>query len=143
MPSWNNDLSANKFKNMYIQDINSTGFALDVSGDVIFRNSNFGVNIDNPVNWSPNNPYLYTCTITQYTNGELTDTIHSYFGLRKVHVENGNLYLNNVNIYSFGALDQGYWPDGIYTAPNDDGLKYDIEFSKNVGYNTLRKHVKG
>ena len=50
MPSWNNDLSANKFKNMYIQDINSTGFALDVSGDVIFRNSNFGVNIDNPVN---------------------------------------------------------------------------------------------
>lgn len=100
------------------------------------------INIDNPVNWSPNNPYLYTCTITQYTNGELTDTIHSYFGLRKVHVENGNLYLNNVNIYSFGALDQGYWPDGIYTAPNDDGLKYDIEFSKNVGYNTLRKHVK-
>jgi len=85
MPSWNNDLSANKFKNMYIQDINSTGFALDVSGDVIFRNSNLGVNIENPVN------------SLEVSGNSVLETL-------KIHNENG-IYFDNLKKGSFIGTD--------------------------------------
>jgi hypothetical protein len=76
-----------------------------------------------------------------------SDTIESYFGLRKISLsrdERGvlRLFLNNVPLFQFGPLDQGWWPDGLYAAPSDAALRYDIETLKDLGFNMMRKHVK-
>ena len=75
------------------------------------------------------------------------DDVASYFGLRKSSLgkdEQGitRLMLNNKPLFQFGPLDQGFWPDGIYTAPTDEALRYDIEMTKKLGFNLARKHVK-
>ena len=92
--------------------------------------------------WSPENPYLYDLSVTL---GE--DTVTSYFGMRKFGVgedENGmsRLMLNNEPYFQNGLLDQGYWSDGMYTAPADEALIYDIKTMKDMGFNMLRKHIK-
>ncbi len=79
-------------------------------------------------------------------NGEPVDLVGSYFGMRKVSMESGKLaprlLLNNQFVFQIGPLDQGYWPDGIYTAPTDEALRFDLEFAKQVGWNMVRKHIK-
>jgi beta-galactosidase/beta-glucuronidase len=92
--------------------------------------------------WTPANPHLYDLTISL---GD--DEVKSYFGMRKVSVgpdKNGitRILLNNEFVLHNGVLDQGYWPDGIYTAPTDEALRYDIEAIKQLGFNMSRKHVK-
>jgi len=92
--------------------------------------------------WTPDNPYLYDLEIVMED-----DVIESYFGMRKVAIEkdsNGILRttLNNKPYFHNGLLDQGYWPEGLYTAPSDDALIYDINKMKELGYNILRKHCK-
>lgn len=92
--------------------------------------------------WSPENPKLYQLLITM---GE--DQIESYFGMRKYEIKKdekgiARVYLNNHVYFQNGLLDQGYWPDGLYTAPSDEALIYDIEKSKELGFNMLRKHIK-
>ncbi len=92
--------------------------------------------------WTPENPYLYDLTVTA---GE--DTVKSYFGMRKFGVgvdEDGfpRLMLNNEPYFQNGLLDQGYWSDGMYTAPSDEALIYDIQTMKDMGFNMLRKHIK-
>jgi len=92
--------------------------------------------------WSPESPFLYDLAITLGS-----DSVKSYAGMRKISKgkdEKGVLrpMLNNKPIYMAGPLDQGYWPDGIYTAPTDDALKYDIEMTKKFGFNMTRKHIK-
>ncbi|MDP6119312.1 MAG: sulfatase-like hydrolase/transferase [Planctomycetota bacterium] len=92
--------------------------------------------------WSPESPFLYDLEIEL---GE--DRVSSYFGMRKISMgkdEKGHLrpLLNNKPIFMAGPLDQGYWPDGIYTAPTDEALKFDLEMTKKFGFNTTRKHVK-
>ncbi|MEO7293365.1 MAG: sugar-binding domain-containing protein [Ginsengibacter sp.] len=97
--------------------------------------------------WSPSDPYLYDLVITVFKNGKKTDEVMSYFGMRDIKLAkdaNGytRMFLNNKPLFQMGPLDQGFWPDGLYTAPTDDALKYDIEFEKKAGYNMIRKHVK-
>lgn len=92
--------------------------------------------------WSPEDPYLYDLSVTL---GE--DRVESYFGMRKmeVHADRGGvkrLFLNGEPYFQSGLLDQGYWPDGLYTAPSDEALIYDIQTAKAMGFNLLRKHIK-
>ena len=92
--------------------------------------------------WSPEHPTLYPFSVTL---GD--DTVYSYFAMRKCSVEtdaNGvrRLFLNGKPYFHNGLLDQGYWPDGLYTAPSDDALVYDIQLAKDMGFNMLRKHIK-
>ena len=92
--------------------------------------------------WSPEDPYLYDLSVTL---GE--DRVESYFGMRKVEVraDRGGvkrLFLNGEPYFHSGLLDQGYWPDGLYTAPSDEALIFDIQTAKSMGFNLLRKHIK-
>jgi beta-galactosidase/beta-glucuronidase len=80
-------------------------------------------------------------------NGQLLDEVVSYFAMRKISLapdKNGiqRLWLNNEILFQFGMLDQGWWPDGLYTAANDEALQFDIAKAKEMGFNMLRKHVK-
>lgn len=97
--------------------------------------------------WSPDNPFLYGVDVSVYKGNKLVDYVISYFAMRKFSTakdENGivRLMLNNEPIFMFGPLDQGWWCDGLYTAPCDEALKYDIQKTKDFGYNMIRKHVK-
>jgi beta-galactosidase/beta-glucuronidase len=105
------------------------------------------LNIENPKLWSPDSPFLYDIEVTLYTNGVAIDKVKSYFAMRKSSArrdKNGimRLQLNNKDVFQFGPLDQGWWPDGLYTAPTDEALKYDIQKTKDLGFNMIRKHVK-
>src|SRR5687768_9120549 len=101
----------------------------------------------NPKLWSPDSPFLYDLKVTLTRNGKTVDEVGSYAGLRKSSLgkdEAGvtRLMFNNKPVFQFGPLDQGFWPDGIYTAPTDEALRYDIEMTKKLGFNMARKHVK-
>jgi beta-galactosidase/beta-glucuronidase len=93
-------------------------------------------------NWSPEEPNLFDVKVTLKQGDNVLDELTSYFGMRKVHIENGMVYLNNRPYYQKLVLDQGYWPEGLLTAPSDDDLKRDIELSKEMGFNGCRKHQK-
>ncbi|MBP3330489.1 MAG: glycoside hydrolase family 2 [Clostridia bacterium] len=97
--------------------------------------------------WSPEKPNLYNVMFELYHDGLLVDTVVSYFGMRKYSVEkdeNGipRLFLNNKPYFQIGLLDQGYWPDGVMTAPTDEAMIFDIKVMKSLGFNMLRKHIK-
>ena len=97
--------------------------------------------------WSPESPFLYNVQAEVIRNGKVTDKVKSYLGMRKISSkrdEDGvvRLQLNNKDYFQFGPLDQGWWPDGLYTAPTDEALKYDIVKTKELGFNLIRKHVK-
>jgi len=96
--------------------------------------------------WTPDKPFLYDLEIA-LTNGAAKDVVQSYFGMRKISIgpdEKGvtRILLNNKFVFHAGPLDQGFWPDGLYTAPTDDALKCDVEMIKAYGFNMARKHVK-
>jgi len=105
------------------------------------------ISIENPQLWSPDHPNLYDLNLT-LTNkdGEVIDEVNSYFGMRKISLGdlNGNkyLFLNNKPLFHYGTLDQGWWPDGLHTPPSDEAMKYDIEMTKKLGFNMIRKHIK-
>ncbi|WP_160111124.1 glycoside hydrolase family 2 protein [Dysgonomonas sp. Marseille-P4361] len=96
--------------------------------------------------WSPESPFLYDLIVELRDNGKTIDKVDSYFGMRKISVDyfNGKptMFLNNKHYFHYGPLDQGYWPDGIYTAPTDEALKFDLEKIKEFGMNMSRKHIK-
>lgn len=103
--------------------------------------------IKDPKLWSPDNPFLYDLTITLTDNkGNITDEVRSYFGMRDIKLGSVNgiirPLLNNRFVMQVGLLDQGYWPDGILTAPTEEALRYDMEFTKKAGFNLIRKHMK-
>jgi hypothetical protein len=104
------------------------------------------IKVANPKLWSPDSPFLYNLDIALNNKGVTTDAITSYFGMRKISVEQEGgykkLYLNNKFLFQLGPLDQGFWPDGGYTAPTDAALKYDLEMIKKFGFNMVRKHIK-
>ncbi len=109
-------------------------------------NTEFSIPIPDAKLWSPNNPFLYDLTI-ELKNGSTTiDAVSSYFGMRKIEMrkegDRPQIYLNDEKIFMMGPLDQGFWPDGIYTAPTDEALKFDIEQEKALGFNMVRKHIK-
>lgn len=99
-------------------------------------------NIGEELTWSPETPRLFDVVFTVLRGGEETDTVRSYFGLRKVHTENGRFYLNNRPCFQKLVLDQGYWPDGLLTAPSDDAFVQDILRIKEMGFNGVRLHQK-
>lgn len=112
-----------------------------ISGTVI------RIPIANAKLWSPDNPFLYGLKINLWEENQSADTVSSYAAMRKISVgkdEKGQtrLLLNNKPLFQMGVLDAGYWPDGIYTAPTDEALKFDIEAAKKLGFNLIRKHAK-
>ncbi|MBL4676964.1 MAG: glycoside hydrolase family 2 [Mucilaginibacter sp.] len=107
----------------------------------------FYLPIDKPELWSPENPFLYDLKITlNSSNGKVADEVTSYFGMRDIKLGklNGVMrpFINGKFMMQLGLLDQGYWPDGVLTAPTEEALKFDIEYTKNAGYNLIRKHMK-
>jgi len=105
------------------------------------------VAVPDPKLWSPESPFLYDLEISILRNGKPVDLVKSYSGMRKISTatdKNGivRLQLNNKDYFQFGPLDQGWWPDGLYTAPTDEALVYDIKKTKDFGFNMIRKHVK-
>jgi beta-galactosidase/beta-glucuronidase len=103
--------------------------------------------IPNPDTWSPSHPFLYDLKLTVMRKGKVVDEVKSYFAMRKISIapdKNGiqKMMLNNKFLFEFGPLDQGWWPDGLYTAPTDAALKFDIEKTKEMGFNMIRKHIK-
>jgi hypothetical protein len=100
-----------------------------------------------PKLWSPDSPHLYDLKVELLGNGEVIDTVQSYFALREIRLGKDAqgrtvILLNNKPVFQVGLLDQGFWPDGLYTAPTDAALKFDVEQTKRLGYNMIRKHVK-
>jgi beta-galactosidase/beta-glucuronidase len=105
------------------------------------------LNIDKPKLWSPNHPFLYDLSIAIVRNGKVVDEVKSYFAMRKISMKPDakgvqRILLNNEFTFQYGPLDQGWWPDGLYTAPTDEALKFDIVKTKEMGFNMIRKHVK-
>ena len=103
--------------------------------------------IDDPELWSPSHPFLYDLKLTVSRKGKVIDEAKSYFAMRKISIapdKSGiqKMMLNNNFLFEFGPLDQGWWPDGLYTAPTDAALKFDIEKTKEMGFNMIRKHIK-
>ena len=93
--------------------------------------------------WSPDSPHLYDLIVTLPSG----DRVKTYVGMRKIEMKKvgrfQKVFLNNKELdFQIGLLDQGYWPDGILTAPTDEALKWDIEQTKNMGFNMIRKHIK-
>ncbi|MEJ0089847.1 MAG: sugar-binding domain-containing protein [Limisphaerales bacterium] len=117
-----------------------------VASTTVLPGNNMYLNIPSPKLWSPTNPYLYNLQISLTSNSVPVDAVASYFGMRKISLGTDNgfkkIFLNNHFVFEFGPLDQGYWPDGVYTAPTDDALKYDLQMEKALGFNMVRKHIK-
>ncbi|HEY5392826.1 MAG TPA: sugar-binding domain-containing protein [Hanamia sp.] len=113
------------------------------SGDA---NNEIIIPVPNEKLWSPDHPFLYNLSISLKIGNKTVDNISSYFGMRKISIENDGgykkMFLNNKFVFESGPLDQGFWPDGIYTAPTDNALKYDLEMMKKFGFNMVRKHIK-
>jgi hypothetical protein len=110
-------------------------------------NTELILNLPNPHLWSPSDPFLYDLKLTLEGGDKPLDTVASYFGMRKIALRNDDqgftrMALNDQCIFEIGTLDQGFWPDGIYTAPTDAALRSDVEFLKSAGFNFTRKHVK-
>ncbi len=97
--------------------------------------------------WSPDTPQLYDLEVAVFDDGKQIDKVKSYAAMRKYSMKRDakgivRLQLNNKDLFHFGPLDQGWWPDGLYTAPTDEALEYDIIKTKDLGFNMIRKHVK-
>jgi hypothetical protein len=102
------------------------------------------IKVPDPQPWTPENPHLYNLSVVLEENN---DVVTSYFAMRKISLgpdEHGvtRMLLNGKPVFQYGPLDQGFWPDGLYTAPTDDALLYDLEMTKKLGFNMVRKHVK-
>lgn len=110
-------------------------------------NTLLSLSIKKPRLWSPDTPFLYDLVVKLSGPDGMVDEVKSYFGMREIRTgkdENGipRFFLNDKELFHFGTLDQGFWPDGLYTAPTEEAMKYDIEVTKELGYNMIRKHVK-
>jgi beta-galactosidase/beta-glucuronidase len=136
--------------------INAEGAVLravvrDGGAVVAEREAKIGTPLEVPIAapklWSPDSPHLYDVTVTLSVDGQPVDEVTSYFGMRKIALGKDKdgvtrLMLNGQPLFQYGTLDQGFWPDGLYTAPTDEALKYDLEVTKQLGFNMVRKHVK-
>ncbi|WP_346777195.1 PA14 domain-containing protein [Streptomyces sp. HNM0575] len=105
----------------------------------------FAVPVPDPKLWSPDDPHLYTLKVT-VGEGSSADSVESYFGMREISVKTvdgrRHMMLNGKPVFSMATLDQGFWPDGLHTAPTDEALAYDLEAHKKLGFNSVRKHIK-
>jgi hypothetical protein len=136
------------------------GPAKNHSADIVVRSEVEGTGATTPLGapiaikiahvkpWSPEAPFLYQLHVALHDKaGKEVDRVESYFAMRKVEVKKDDkgaarVFLNGKPYFQVGPLDQGFWPDGLYTAPTDEALRYDIEVTKRLGFNMARKHVK-
>ncbi|SEF63636.1 glycoside hydrolase family 2 protein [Algoriphagus boritolerans] len=105
------------------------------------------VRLQNPKTWSPDDPFLYDVSIKIFEGKKVVDQVKSYAAYRDIRMakdQNGHqrMFLNGKPLFQYGPLDQGWWPDGLYTAPTDEALLFDIQKTKEMGFNMIRKHVK-
>ena len=105
------------------------------------------VKIDNPKAWSPDSPTLYEVSIKLFQGKKLIEEVKSYAAYRDIRMAKAadghqRMFLNGKPLFQYGPLDQGWWPDGLYTAPTDGALLFDIQKTKDMGFNMIRKHVK-
>lgn len=123
------------------------GSRVVASGQAI---NNMAVEVEMPQNvklWSPDSPHLYDLEVILWDGSKQLDKVDSYAAMRKYSMKRDDkgivrLQLNNKDLFHFGPLDQGWWPDGLYTAPTDEALEYDVIKTKDLGFNMIRKHVK-
>ncbi|MEU1894211.1 LamG-like jellyroll fold domain-containing protein [Streptomyces pristinaespiralis] len=124
--------------------------ARDTRGNVVGKvsgpaNSKLRLPVARQHLWTPDDPYLYDLVV-KLTDGRSTDRIDSYFGMRKIGIEKvggfQKLVLNGKPVFSLATLDQGFWPDGLYTPPSDKALAFDLQAHKKLGFNAVRKHIK-
>lgn len=121
-----------------------------LGGQEVARSSSKGeITIDIPDArlWSPESPTLYHLTIRALSNGKVADTVESYVGFRSISLGKRNdgtpcILLNGKEIFQVGPLDQGFWPDGLLSAPSEAAMKWDVDQTKKLGFNVIRKHVK-
>lgn len=110
-------------------------------------NADVSIDIPNMKLWSPDDPFLYDMEVSLQNNGTQTDKVNSYFGMRKIskaRIDGGRQrpMLNNEYVFQFGPLDQGYWPDGLYTIPTEQAMIDELQTIKDLGFNMVRKHGK-
>lgn len=119
----------------------------EVAREVVNGAAQMLLHIPDPQKWHPDHPHLYDLTLTLRVKGQLADAVRSYFGMRKfgkARDEKGfwRFTINDEPIFQYGPLDQGYFPEGLYTAPCEEAMLSDIEYAKKIGCNMIRKHVK-
>ncbi|WP_348621162.1 glycoside hydrolase family 2 protein [Pedobacter lusitanus] len=118
-----------------------------IAEEKIAVNSTAVIPVKNEKLWSPEKPFLYDLKIALLRNGKPVDEIKSYFAMRKISMGQDasgiqRMLLNNHFVFQYGPLDQGWWPDGLYTAPTEEAMIYDIDELKKMGFNMIRKHIK-
>jgi hypothetical protein len=131
---------------------NTLTFTVRKEGKIVAQESGncdqeISLKISDPILWSPENPFLYDINIELKNGTKIVDEVNSFTGIRKISIgktEDGftRMLLNNKFVYQRGPLDQGFWPDGIYTPPTEDAMVYDLKMTKKMGFNMLRKHIK-
>ena len=120
-----------------------------VIAEAVVENGKAVVNIPDMKTWSPDSPYLYGVKVSVERKGKVLDSVDGYTAMRKISIVKDNspihykrMALNNEALFHFGPLDQGWWPDGLYTAPTDEALEWDVIKAKEMGFNMIRKHIK-
>jgi hypothetical protein len=119
----------------------------EVAAATIVGVQKMAIKLPNAKLWSPDAPFLYKLEFNAVCQGAECDKVTSYFAMRKISLGKDDqgvtrMLLNNKPLFQWGPLDQGFWPDGLYTAPTDAAMKYDLEVTKQLGFNMIRKHVK-
>jgi beta-galactosidase/beta-glucuronidase len=123
---------------MFVQIEGQAGYSFAVEGQTAFV---LTLPVEQPRLWSPEHPHLYTALV-RLSSADGEDRVSSYTGLRRVETQGNRILLNGERVYLRGALDQGYWPESGYTAPDDAALRSDVELALKAGYNLIRKHIK-
>lgn len=108
---------------------------------------NITVKVADVHTWSPDSPYLYGLKLTLKRDKKTLDCVQAYTSMRSITAEKDSkgimrMLLNGEPLFQYGPLDQGWWPDGLYTAPTDEALAYDVKMTKEYGFNMIRKHIK-
>ncbi len=125
--------------------------ATDVGKQVATASGKAGPELALPIKapklWTPDSPHLYDLKVELKRKGKTVDAVTGYFGMRKIEIGKDNkgvtrMLLNGKPVFQVGPLDQGWWPDGLYIAPTDEAFKYDVEITRQLGFNMTRKHVK-
>jgi hypothetical protein len=135
------DMTGLTLKAVALAGSSTAGRAEGAAGDELV------IAVPNAKLWGPGHPYLYGLRVSLTEKKRTVDTVKSYFGMRKIEVKPDEagvprILLNGEFVFQVGPLDQGFWPDGIYTAPTDAALKWDITATQKLGFNMTRKHVK-
>jgi len=133
----------------YLVDVTILDDGRQVAAAQVRADSAVTIDLGDPKLWSPDRPFLYDLELKLYEAGQpgqTLDKLKSYFGMRKISLGDGPhgkiLYLNDKPLFHYGTLDQGWWPDGLHTPPSDEAMKYDIQVTRDMGFNMIRKHIK-